>query len=211
MMRTQSNVTAIRRASPGMAVEQCQWRKRAGGLPWAWKRRARPSAAAWRSCWCLGLISIALAMAYALLRSQSLNVLMQGNGNLRNEARQAALPGLAAGLQKMSQSGWSRRQQHARPARSAAPTATASRSPPAIRISPTQDPNQPYRVTIVSTGYASSSLLQQSQQASYRVRAVVALSPRQLGTQPTDWSTMVQNYALSNQQRLGHARSALPD
>ena len=48
---------------------------------------------------------------------------------------------------------------------------------------------------MLSTGYATSSLLQKSQQASYRVRAVVALSPRQLGAQPTNWSTMVQ-YSL---------------
>jgi hypothetical protein len=139
----------------------------------------------------LGLISIALAMAYALLRSQGLNVLIQGNGNLRNEAREAALSGLAAGLQRMSQSGWS----GVNSTFTGALSSTDSYSVTFTAGDPnltTQDSRQPYRVTVLSTGYSTSSLLQQSQTTSYRVRAVVALSPRQLGTQPTNWSTMVQ-------------------
>jgi hypothetical protein len=142
----------------------------------------------------LGLISIALAMAYALLRSQSLNVLVQGNGNLRNEAREAALSGLAAGLHQMSRTGWSGVNSTATGTLSSTDSYSVSFTAGDPNLA-AQDPHQPYRVTLVSTGYASSSLLQQSQQASYRVRAVVALSPRQLGAQPTNWSTMVQ-YSL---------------
>lgn len=140
----------------------------------------------------LGLVSIALAMAYALLRSQSLNTLIQGNGNLRNQAREAALCGLAAGLQSMSGSSWS----GVNTTSSGTLSSTDSYSVTFTAGDPnltTQDPNQPYRVTIVSTGYSSSALLQQSQTASYRVRAVVALSPRQLGAQPTNWSNLVAN------------------
>ena len=142
----------------------------------------------------LALVSIALAMAYALLRSQSLNVLMQGNSNLRNEARAAALSGLAAGLQKMSLTGWSGVNSTSTGTLSSTDSysVTYTAGDPNLAA---QDPNQPYRVTVISTGYATSSLLQNSQQSSYRVRAVVALSPRQLGPQPTNWSTMV-NYSL---------------
>ena len=142
----------------------------------------------------LGLVSIALAMAYALLRSQSLNVLMQGNSSLRNEAREAALSGLAAGLQRMSLTGWSGVNSTTTGTLSTTDSysVTYTAGDPNLAA---QDPNQPYRVTVISTGYATSSLLQSSQTASYRVRAVVALSPRQLGAQPTNWSTMVQ-YSL---------------
>src|ERR1700676_3473548 len=54
----------------------------------------------------LGLISIALALAYDLLRSQSTVVLIQANTNLRSQARQAAVTGLMVGLQKMSTAAW---------------------------------------------------------------------------------------------------------
>ena len=105
MMRIhRSNLTTTRR-SPGKAADdycncETRWRPSLGlGAARSHASRRRRGVAI---VLVLGLVSIALAMAYALLRSQSLNVLMQGNGNLRNEAREAALSGLAAGLQQMS-------------------------------------------------------------------------------------------------------------
>jgi hypothetical protein len=169
------------------------------GLPWACPRRRRSHRRGVAIVLVLALVSIALAMSYALLRSQSLNILMQGNGNLRNEARQAALSGLATGLQKMSNSGWAGVSSTFTGTLSSTDSYSVTFTAGDPNLT-TQDANQPYRVTILSTGYATSSLLQSSQQASYRVRAVVALSPRQLGTQPTGWSTMVQNtlYQINN-------------
>ena len=141
----------------------------------------------------LGLISIALALAYSLLRSQSSVVLIQANTNLRSQARQAAVTGLMVGLQKMSSTGWtgvgstlvgSLSQQDSYSVSYTAGDATIAAS----------DPSQPYRVTLLSTGY-STDTLQSSQQASYRARAVVQLSPRQLGPQPNNWAAM-QNYTF---------------
>lgn len=141
----------------------------------------------------LGLIAISLALAYSLLRSQSSVVLIQGNTNLRSQARQAALTGLMVGLQKMSGTPWTGvgttlvgtlSAQDSYSVTYTAGDATAAAS----------DPNQPYRVTLLSTGY-STDALQTSQQASYRVRAVVQLSPRQLGPQPNNWAAM-QSYTF---------------
>lgn len=188
-------VAAAAPPSPGKAATAPELAQRSDGLPWV---RARCGRASHRRgvaiVLVLGLVSIALAMAYALLRSQSLNVLMQGNGNLRNQARTAALSGLAAGLQRMSLTGWSGVNSTVTGTLSSTDSysVTFTAGDPNLTA---QDPNQPYRVTVISTGYSSSSLLQQTQQASYRVRAVVALSARQLGTQPTNWSSMVQ-YSL---------------
>ena len=139
----------------------------------------------------LGVISITLAMAYALLRTQALNVLIQGNG-IRERSPPGGLPVLAAGLQSMSTTGWSGVNTTSTATLSSTDSYSVTFTAGDSSLT-TQDPNQPYRVTITSTGYSSSSLLQQSQQASYQVKAVVALSPRQLGTQPTSWSSISQH------------------
>jgi hypothetical protein len=197
MMRIVREENGSAGVDPGKAGEAVSVAKRFGGHPWAWGERARCRRQRRRGVaivLVLGLVSIALAMAYALLRSQSLNVLMQGNSNLRNEAREAALSGLAAGLQRMSLTGWSGVNSTTTGTLSSTDSYSVTYTAGDPNLT-TQDPNQPYRVTVISTGYATSSLLQSSQTASYRVRAVVALSPRQLGAQPTNWSTMVQ-YSL---------------
>jgi hypothetical protein len=199
MMRFARTNTDDAVQTPGKAANDLPNGETVGGLPWAWARhcRSRYHRARRRGVaivLVLGLISIALAMAYALLRSQSLNVLVQGNGSLRNEARAAAISGLAVGLQRMSNSGWSGVNSTATGTLSSTDSYSVTFTAGDPNLA-SHDPNQPYRVTVVSTGYANSSLLQSSQQASYRVRAVVALSPRQLGAQPTNWSTMVQ-YSL---------------
>jgi hypothetical protein len=49
----------------------------------------------------------------------------------------------------------------------------------------------PYRVTLLSTGYAEDPQ-DSSRSATYQVKAVVRLVPRMLSDQPTDWSTMQQ-------------------
>ena len=51
------------------------------------------------------------------------------------------------------------------------------------------DTNQPYRVTLLSTGYSADPEQTQAV-AIYRVRAVVRLIPRKLADEPTDWPTV---------------------
>ncbi len=56
------------------------------------------------------------------------------------------------------------------------------------------DPDQPYRVSLLSTGYAVDPE-HPSSIASYRVRAVVRLIPRKLAPQPASWAGM-QGYTV---------------
>lgn len=144
----------------------------------------------------MALVAIALATGYSLLRSQATVVRVQSNVNERNGARQAAVAGLSIAMQKISGAGWggvnttivgnlSDRDSY---------SVTYSPGDPTL---PATDPNQPYRVTIVSTGY-SSSPSQTSQQASYRIRAVMRLVGKQLGPEPTNWSSMTQFTVYQN-------------
>jgi hypothetical protein len=54
----------------------------------------------------LGVISITLALSYAMLRSQVTSVQIQSNLDRRNAARQAAYAGVSAALRAMHQSSW---------------------------------------------------------------------------------------------------------
>jgi hypothetical protein len=143
----------------------------------------------------MAMIAIALATSYSLLRSQATVVQVQGNSNQRSGARQAAVTGLLVAMQKMSNSGWLVNS-----------TITGSLSSqdsysvtytPGDPTLPASDPKQPFRVTLISTGYSASSL-QNHQQARYRIRAVMHLVAKQLGPEPTNWSTMLQNTLYLN-------------
>jgi hypothetical protein len=138
----------------------------------------------------LAIVAIALASAYSLLRSQATVVQVQANTNQRSQARQAAVTGLLVAMQKMSATGWlgvgttmtgslSSQDRY---------SVTYTAGDPTI---PVTDPNQPFRVTLVSTG-TSANALQSGQLASYRIRAVMHLVAKQLGAEPTNWSTMLQ-------------------
>jgi hypothetical protein len=151
----------------------------------------------------LGLISIALALAYSLLRATSTVVQIQANTNLRSQARLAAETGIAVGLQCMNQSTWKGVNTALSGTLSTQDSYSVSYTPGDASLA-TTDPNQPYRVTLLSTGYSTNSL-QTTQQATYRVRVVVQLSPRQLAAQPTPWPSM-QNYTV---YQTGNSQNSL--
>jgi hypothetical protein len=54
----------------------------------------------------LGLISMTLAVSYAVIRTQTAGLKAGSNLGQRLDARQAAYSGLSAALRKMSQSDW---------------------------------------------------------------------------------------------------------
>ena len=64
----------------------------------------------------LGLISIAMALSYTMMRTQGTTLKIQQNSRRRADARQAALSGLMAGLGHMHQANWTGVGEHARPA-----------------------------------------------------------------------------------------------
>lgn len=178
----------------------------------ALRRRARRGVA---TLVVLVLISISLALSYAIMRAQGTAARIQQNANLESSARQAAMTGAAAALKQMHTSAWRG------PSDPAAPDPTrllrgavgrgvwfevryalgdpslVTDDPDLTKPLPTllashPDRNDfPYRVTLFSTGYATDPADAQ-RRVSRRVQVVVRLVPRNLRPEPTDWATMQQ-------------------
>lgn len=139
------------------------------------------------------LLSITMALCYSVMRSQGTALRIQQNASLRIGARQAALTGLTLALKEMHTSDW------------AGTGTTLSQSlgnddgfhvtftAGDASLAPGDDDydEYPYRVTLLSTGYAEDPR-DSSRSATYQVKAVVRLVPRMLSDHPTDWPTMQQ-------------------
>jgi hypothetical protein len=144
----------------------------------------------------LGLLAIALTVSYAMLRSQTTSVLIHGNLSRRANSRQAALAGISAALRKMHQSDWrgvetsmSGRIDEREWFEVQFQTGDDSLTP--------LDPDYaefPYRVTILSNGYAddSGNLAARSM---HQIRAVVQLARRKLADVPANWGNL-QKYNI---------------
>jgi len=158
----------------------------------------------------LVLISVSLALSYAVLRWQGTAVQIEGNSGLGLSARQAALSGVAVGLKKMHESTWS-----------GVDTTLAGYLGPNCRFEvrfTTGDPSlapsrpdyaeYPYRVTLTSTGYAEDPADPQ-RKASYRVRAVARLVPRKLADAPSPWPAITSN-TLYQYKKDGTVTLAVP-
>ena len=138
----------------------------------------------------LAVIAVALATAYSLLRSQATVIQIQANTNLRSQARQAAVTGLLVAMQRMSVSDWAGVNSTLVGSLGLQDSYSVTFTPGDASLS-ASDPDQPYRVTLVATGY-SANTLQSGRLASYRVRAVMHLIRKQLAAEPTNWLTMLQ-------------------
>lgn len=139
----------------------------------------------------LGLLTITLALSYALLRTQGTATLIARNSSRQLDAKLAAEAGLAAALRKMHEDNWS----------GITSTLSATVDTNASYLVEfatgdaaltTTDPNYaeyPFRVTITSTGTATDPL-QPSLQTTYHLQAVVQLVRRAFrSSNPTNWTT----------------------
>lgn len=138
----------------------------------------------------IGLLSIGVALSLAMSYGQGTTLRVQSSANRRDGARQAALTGLTVALGKMHRTGWA----------GVGTTLTGSVSGTetyAVSFTAGDDSltagsasygELPYRVTLLSTGYATDPGNSASV-ASYRMRAVVKLIPRALSSEPSFWST----------------------
>ncbi|NIP85055.1 MAG: hypothetical protein GTO03_05625, partial [Planctomycetales bacterium] len=144
----------------------------------------------------LGVISLALAISYAMLRTQTTTLVLQRNAGRRMAARQAAAAGLSAGLQKMHTNSWA----GVGTVLNGQLSATDSYEVRFVAGDPTLTPadaawlEYPYRVTLVSTGY-SADPANPSLRASHRASAVVQLVRRQMSPVLAGFSD-VQNHTL---------------
>ena len=145
----------------------------------------------------LGLISIALALSYALMRSQGTAQQVRSNSGRRNGAREAALSGMAAALRKMHQSDWGGVDTTFAGTLSPTQSYTVSfaTGDATLSIADPAAAEWPYRVTLVATGSAWDPSNSSAAPSTHKVRAVVRLVPRQLSATPPDWVAM-QGYTV---------------
>ncbi|HEY2761615.1 MAG TPA: hypothetical protein VGI75_12750, partial [Pirellulales bacterium] len=138
----------------------------------------------------LGLIALTMAMSYALMRVEYYTVNVQQNSNRQNLARQAALVGLSKAIRAMEQSVWTITGPSVTGSLNATDTYSVTYTAGDSSLS-SSDWENPYRVTILSTG-TSADPSNSSSRATHKLRAVMRLIPRQLGTGPSDLANIVK-------------------
>lgn len=140
------------------------------------------------------MVSVAMAVAYVSMRSQSTALLVQRNTGLRGAARQAAMTGLAAAVKSMQSAGWAGVDTTL--ARSLGPgqrfEATFTTGDASLLPADADYDEYPYRVTLLVTGYAADPTRAGSQ-ASHTIRAVARLVPRKLADEPTGWTDITDH------------------
>lgn len=138
----------------------------------------------------MGLLSIGVVLALALTYGQGTTLRVQSNGSRRDNARQAAITGLTAALGKIHRTGWAGTGTTLAGTISSTETYTVGFTAGDDSLTPASPSYSelPFRVTLLSTGYATDPSNSASP-ASYRARAVVKLVPRALSSEPSFWST----------------------
>ncbi|NIL99028.1 MAG: hypothetical protein GTO53_14105 [Planctomycetales bacterium] len=144
----------------------------------------------------LGVISLALAVSYAMMRSQTTTMLLQHNAARRSAARQAAHAGLSAALQMMHTTSWAGVGTTLEGQLSNTDSYQVQFVAGDTTITKTHPDWQeyPYRVTLFSTGY-SADPAHPSARAVHRAMAVVQLVRRQLSPAVAGWGD-VQNHTI---------------
>ncbi|MBN1396028.1 MAG: hypothetical protein JW959_13480 [Pirellulales bacterium] len=139
------------------------------------------------------LLSITVGLCYAAMRSQFTAAVIQRNSDRAASARQAAVTGMTLAVKKMHRDDWAGVDSSLGGALGENESYEATYAAGDAELAD-DDPDQPYRVTIVATGYAVDPE-HPSSIAGYKVRAVLRLIPRQLAAQPSDWAAM-QDYTV---------------
>lgn len=141
----------------------------------------------------LSLILIALAISYALMRSQMTASRIQNNSNLDALARQTALTGLATGMRKMHENAWAGVGTSLTGSTSSTESYVVSftAGDASLTAGGPDYSELPYRVTLIATGTARDPANSQLK-SSHSVQAVMRLVPRQLGATTADWTSMRQ-------------------
>lgn len=140
----------------------------------------------------LGLISIAMALSYTMLRSQATTLKIQENTQRRGDAREAAMSGLMAAMGHMHQADWTGIGSTLAGRLSPAQTYTVSYATGDPRLTPSHAEfnDWPWRVTLTVTGFATGD--QGGVTSTHGLRAVVRFVPKGLSTTTPDWPQMRQ-------------------
>ena len=138
----------------------------------------------------LGLITSVLALSYFVMRTQAITAQLHDNAELNASARQAAQTAVSIALRKMHDSAWGGISATVSGSMGSSQTYFASYAPgdPNLATTDANAADWPYRVTIDATGFASDPA-RPTVSASYKIRAVVKLLPRQTPTNPSVFSS----------------------
>lgn len=139
----------------------------------------------------LALVSMTLALSYAMLRTQATIEQTERNSSHRATARQAAMSGMSIALRTITQPTWGGVDAGLSGNLGDGSTyavgfETGDKS---LAVGDPDYAEYPYRVTITATGSVADPANPQIQ-ATHQVRAVVQLVPRKLVDAPGNWSTM---------------------
>ena len=139
------------------------------------------------------LISMTLGLSYAAMRSQSTSQRIHRNCGRRRAARAIALTGLIMAIKKMHQSDWNGVGTDLTGSLGGDENyrVTYTTGDPSLTPGHPDYEDLPYRVTLLSTGFAADPDHPTSI-ATHQVRAVLRLIPRALAEEPADWDEMMQ-------------------
>ena len=141
----------------------------------------------------LALVSITLALSYAMMRTQTVSSQIQVNLLHRDNARQAAYAGMAIALRKMHQSDWQGVDSVVSGNLSTSESfrVTYRTGDDSLTADAPDYAEYPFRVTLLATG-TSLDPDNPGVRAEHQVRTVVQLVRRQLSAEPANWLQLQQ-------------------
>jgi len=160
------------------------------------------------------LLSVTLALSYASVRSQYTAALIHENAMRRGSARHAAMVGMAMAIKNMNRTDWVGVDNAIAGTLNGLEGYSAAFTTGDATLGE-DDPNcadYPYRVTVLSTGYAIDSA-NPARSSQYQIEAVLQLIPRALSDEPDgfgpDDEDRITAYALC-QWKAGKAKLNVP-
>ncbi|MBN1909841.1 MAG: hypothetical protein JW818_08895 [Pirellulales bacterium] len=145
------------------------------------------------------MLSVTMAVSYAVLRQQGMTFCLQENADLRAMARQAALSGASEAIRAMHRTDdWTGTESSITKNLGAHQrfTVTFATGDPTLdpesETPSAADMEYPYRVTVTAIGYAEDPN-DSSRVASHRIEAVMRLIPLNAQALPSGWSDLTTN------------------
>jgi len=142
------------------------------------------------------IIALSLAVSYTMLRTQTTALDLNSNSARQVDARHVAVTGIHVAMQKMSAANWAGVNSvvsgNISPYESY--TVTYATGDSSLTAGSADYAEYPYRVTLISTGYAVDPA-DSTRKATHRVRAVVQLVRRKLSSVSSAW-TNAQQYTV---------------
>lgn len=139
------------------------------------------------------LMTLTLALSYAMVRTQSMALMIQGNSGRQWAAQQAAIAGTMIALKKMQKSDWAGfgTTLNGTLSTSESYSVTYNFGDPSLTSANPDYNDYPFRGTLSVTGKSVDPVNSQNI-ASCQITTVVRLVPRQLSAEPSDWNAMQQ-------------------